>query len=127
MSTSCEIFFNRRRDATIAEERGLDVDIFLSHDYEDDQGIPFSRYSCELSLHKLLPQHSDRVVRNFVERYSGIRGDIDYSELPILVYDMQELVGFIDAERGLAVSEESNCWRSDSVMMKLVERMKRAS
>ena len=124
MSRSCEIFFNPKVDATIAEERGLDVDVFLSHDYEDDRDIPFSKYSCELSVYKLFPQHSDRIVRSFVECYHRTRPQIDYSEPPMLVFDMQELVGFIDAEQGLVVSEkETGGWRSDSVITKLVDQL----
>lgn len=126
MSDSCSLFFNLVADSNISEIQTRDIDLFLSHDFEDDRNLRFSDYACQLRLYKLSPRVAGRVADDFVNHYAQLRSAIDYKRPPMLVYNVDELVSFVSENGNLEFIEDADLWKSDPVMVALVERMIRA-
>ena len=120
MSRNCQVFFNAKSEVKLKGFSSLDVDLRLSHDYVDDRELIFSRYSCELCTYKLLPDFSARIVDSFVRAYAEIRNCIDFGTSPMLVFDIQELVGFLSVTGGIEYVDGTGFWRADPVMVELV-------
>ena len=107
MSASCQIFFNPISRSDISENVGQYVDLRLHHDYEDDQDLVFSNYQCELSLNKLFDRYAERVSKEFLTVYSDIASRIDYTVLPMFVYDIQKLIGYMEPNGCLRIVDKT--------------------
>lgn len=108
MSVCLDLFFNTVENSQLKEVNEKNIDVYLSHNLENDMGINFEDYSCQLSVYKLLPCYVDSQVKEFDEILTKINQEIDYGSNPIIVFDIQRIVGQIDKNKNLRLTKVHN-------------------
>ncbi len=108
MSCGVQIFFNTKAATDLQEFSDDWVDLQVNEGFDDDRNLIFSNYSWELSLWKLRSWGADTHSHQFVNAFRSVQKHIDYTVPPMFVFDVQQLIGYIEADGVLRTDSFEN-------------------
>ncbi len=96
MSVSCSLFFNIKDREKFVERHSQDIDLCIAEGYVNDFGINFESFSHQLCIYKLIDRFAERISTDFMCNYRDVLSTVDHSISPILVFNVQTLIGTIN-------------------------------